>query len=214
MFNENRKSSMDWAGAIACNSEALKGVIEVLFAMLGLGSGDTQARISMTLYRAVLRLLQPAESALRRLIVIAARGLVVKVTPSRPMGVRPISRPVAKKKRMSASFQLFDTRKDFTRGYNRVFDQSLLSQPERMVDTAPLTQRLQILTSALEDLPRHAMRFARWRIRRENLKSPKFTSPFRPGPPPGHRKKKTHEVDELLTECHALACYAMKPDTS
>ena len=71
---------MDWPRAIACNSEALKGVIEVIFAMLGLGREDTQTRISMTLYRAVLRLLQPAESALRRLIVIAARGLVVKVS--------------------------------------------------------------------------------------------------------------------------------------
>ena len=133
---------MDWPRAIACNSEALKGVIEVIFAMLGLGSGDTQTRISMTLYRAVLRLLQPAESALRRLIVIAARGLVVKVTPSRPIGERPISRPVAKKKRLQVSFQLFDTRKDFTREFNRVFDQNFLSRPERMVDAFPLTQRL------------------------------------------------------------------------
>ena len=125
-----------------------------------------------------------------------------------------VGQPIKKKKRSRVSFQLFDTRKDFSREFNRVFTQSLLSQPERMVDTAPLTQRLQILTSALEDLPRQALRFARWRIRRENLKSPKFRSPFRPGPPPGHRKRKTHEVDELLTECHALACYATKPDTS
>ena len=33
----------------------------------------------------MLRVLRPAESAMRRLIVIAARGLVVKVVPSRPM---------------------------------------------------------------------------------------------------------------------------------
>ena len=205
---------MDWAGAIKLNSEALKGVIDVLFAMLGLGSGDTQTRISMTLYRAVLRLLQPAESALRRLIVIAARGLVVKVTPPRPRLARPISRLVAKKKRLNVSFQLFDTRKDFTREFNRVFDQGTGTKPERMVNAAPLTQRLLILKSAFEDLPRQAQRFARWRIRRENLKSPKFTSPFRPGPPPGHRKKKIHEVDEALSECHYFAYYALKPDTS
>ena len=205
---------MDWAGAIKLNSEALKGVIEVLFAMLGLGSGDTQARTSMTLYRAVLRLLQPAESALRRLIVIAARGLVVKVTPSRPRLAKSVGQPIKKKKRSRVSFQLFDTRKDFTREFNRVFDQSITTKPERMVNASPLTQRLQILKSTLDDLPRQALRFARWRIRRENLKSPKFRSPFRPGPPPGHRKKKTHEVDELLTECHALAFYALKLDTS
>ena len=201
---------MDWPRAIAINSEALKGVIDIIFAMLGLGSGDTPSRITLTLYRAVLRLLHPAESALRRLIVIAARGLVVKIAPSRPR----LTRTRVKGKRLRASFQFFDTRKDFTREFNRVFDQSITTKPERMMDARPLTQRLQILTSVLDDLPRHAIRFARWRIRRENLKSPKFTSPFRPGPPPGHRKKKTHEVDELLTECHHLAFYAMKPDTS
>ena len=205
---------MDWARAIERNSEALKGIIEVLFAMLGLGSGDTQTRISSTLHRAVLRLLQPAESVLRRLIVTAARGLVVKVAPSRPKLATPVGRPVAKKKRVNVSFQLFDTRKDFTREFNRVFDQNFLSKPERMVDASPLARRLQLLKSTFEDLPRHAMRFARWRIRRENLKSPKFRSPFRPGPAPGHRAKKTHEVDELLTECQWLAHYAMKPDTS
>ena len=205
---------MDWAGAIETNSAALKAIIEVLFAMLGLGSADTVSRIPVTLYRAVLRLLHPAESALRRLIVIAARGLVVKVAPARPRLVRPVGRSHVKGKRLQVSFQLFDTRKDFSREFNRVFDQSLLSRPERMVDTTRLNQRLQILKSALDDLPHQAMRFARWRLRRENLKSPKFRSPFRPGPPPGHRKRKTHEVDELLTECHALAYYAMKPDTS
>ena len=116
---------MDWAGAIKLNSEALKGIIEVLFAMLGLGSSDTPARISMTFHRAVLRLLQPAESALRRLIVIAARGLVVKVVPSRPMLTKPVKRPVVKGKRLRVSFQLFDTRKDFTREFNRVFPSRL-----------------------------------------------------------------------------------------
>ena len=148
MFDRDRKSSMDWAGAIETNSAALKAIIEVLFAMLGLGSADTVSRIPVTLYRAVLRLLHPAESALRRLIVIAARGLVVKVAPARPRLVRPVGRSHVKGKRLQVSFQLFDTRKDFS----HVFDQSLLSRPERMVDTTRLNQRLQILKSALDDL--------------------------------------------------------------
>ncbi len=45
----------------------------------------TGTRIPHPLHRAVLRVLRPAESAVRRLIVVAARGLVVKVAPSRPM---------------------------------------------------------------------------------------------------------------------------------
>ncbi|MEQ1525053.1 MAG: hypothetical protein ABL936_27670, partial [Aestuariivirga sp.] len=58
------------------------------------------------------------------------------------------------------------------------------------------------------------MRLARWRLRRENAKTPKFKSPLRPGRPPGHRKNPMHEVDEVLANCHWLAWEAMKPDTS
>ena len=57
-------------------------------------------------------------------------------------------------------------------------------------------------------------RALRWRVRRENTPDVKFTSPLRPGQPPGHRKKKVHEVDLVLTQCHWLAWEAEKPDTS
>ena len=46
------------------------------------------------------------------------------------------------------------------------------------------------------------------------MQSPKFSSPLRPGPPPGHRKRQIHAIDEILTDCHGLAWHAMKPDTS
>ncbi len=57
---------------------------------------------------------------------------------------------------------------------------------------------------------------ARWRARREAEKAPKFKSPLRPGQPPGHRRKPTHEIDNILAKCHWLAWEAMrlKPDTS
>ena len=74
---------MDWAWAIERNSEALKGIIVVLFTMLGLAGTDTAARLPRSLHSAVLRVLRPAESAVRRLIVIAARGLVVKLSSLR-----------------------------------------------------------------------------------------------------------------------------------
>ena len=70
---------MDWARAIERNSEALNRFVEALFAMLGLAGVAPVARIPQPLHRAVLRVLWPAESAMRRLIVIAARGLVVKL---------------------------------------------------------------------------------------------------------------------------------------
>ena len=99
---------MNWDLAIKRNSEALRGIIATLFAML---SDATVARIPHPLHRAVLQVLRPAESAMRRLIVIAARGVVVKVAPSRPM---PKGLKIGKGggSRLPA-FKLFDTRKDF-----------------------------------------------------------------------------------------------------
>jgi hypothetical protein len=229
---------MDWDLAIKRHSEALKGIIESLFAMLGIVGEATVGRIPHPLHRAVLRVLRPAESAVRRLIVIAARGLVVKVAPSRPM---PKGRIIGKGGAPRSSFQLFDTRKDFPElrehrvKYSKHPPRILFFGPDSRVDDlwpAPqpaivppppsdglvnaerLTRRLQSLKLALEDLPRQARRMARWRVRREAAKTPKFRSPLRPGPPPGHRKKPIHEVDEILTDYHGLACWAMEPDTS
>jgi hypothetical protein len=104
---------MDWDLAIKRNSEALKGTIEVLFALLGLDGTDAALRIPRSLHSAVLRVLRPAESAVRRLIVIAARGLVVKLAPSRPVPRPKPAKPTAKGMGSSRppSFQLFDPRK-------------------------------------------------------------------------------------------------------
>ena len=223
---------MDWDLAIKRNSEALDGIIAALFTMLG---NATVSRLPRPVYYAVLRILRPAESAMRRLIVIAARGLVMKVAPSRPM---PKGRIIGKGGGIRLpAFQLYDTRKDFPElRQHRVkyaknpprihffpYD-TLVPTPRPMAEPAPppdglvnaerLNRRLQILKLALDDLPRQARRMARWRVRRENMKSPKFKSPLRPGPPPGRRKRQIHPIDEILADCHWLAWDAMKPDTS
>ena len=230
---------MDWARAIERNSEALKGIVAALFAMLGLQGDAVVGRIPQPLHRAVLRVLRPAESAMRRLVVIAARGLVVKLAPSHP---RPMpAGPIGKGRASRPSFQLFDPRKNFaelrqhrikyTRNPPRIHffgDDSRVDTlwparppaivppppPDGLVGAERLTRRLQALKLALEDLPRQARRLARWRVRREKAQSPKFKSPLRPGHPPGYRRKPVHEVDEVLIECHGLACDAMRPDTS
>ena len=100
----------DWDRVIKRNSEALRGIIEVLFALLGLDGEDAASRIPRSLHSAVLGVLRPAESAVRRLIVIAARNVVVELAPSRPM-------PKGLKIRKGGgnrppSFQLYDPRKD------------------------------------------------------------------------------------------------------
>jgi hypothetical protein len=233
---------LDWDLAIKRNSEALKDIIAGLFAMLELVGGITVAQLPRSVHSAVRRVLWPAESALRRLIVIAARGLVVKLASPHP-GLHP--KPVGAIRKGGGSrlsFQLFDTRKNFAirprrkgpRVVPRIHffnsDSTVTSlwlgrpptpppaktpsSDDALVNAVPLTRRLEALKLALEDLPRQARRFARWRARREAMPSPKFRSPLRPGPPPGRRRKPTHLVDEVLIECHGLAWDAMKPDTS
>ncbi len=231
MFHSQTAYTFDWARAIERNSEALKAIIATLFAMFGEASVE---RLPESLYRGLLRILRPAESAMRRLIVIAARGLVLKPGLSRPMPKEPIrkgavSRPV---------FQLFDPRKNFADygsstpsvlprlhifGHDpRVVaiwartprSTSAALPDDGCVNAQRLMRRLQALKSALENLPRQARRLVRTRARNENIPSLKFKSPLRPGPPPGHRKVKLHRIDEILTECHGLARDALKLDTS
>ena len=224
---------MDWARAIERNSEALKGIVAALFAMLGLVADATVSRIPPPLHRAVLRVLWPAESATRRLIVIAARGLVVKLAPSRPMPAGPI---IGKGGRSRPSFKLFDPRKSFaelrqprvkyTRNPPRIhvfpYD-TLLSAPpapvsppppDGLVNAARITRRLLALKLALDDLPRQARRLARWRVRRQTAPRSTRASPIRIGRPPGHRSKPDHDVDFVLAECHGLAWDIVLSDTS
>jgi hypothetical protein len=224
------------------NTTALKLIVEALFAMLGLAGAV--ARIPRGVHRNLLRLLRPAESAVRRLIVIVARGLVVKPVPARAM---PVGTIIGKAKGTNArpSFQLFDTRKRFAvlqpvtakRVLPRIrvlmpeYDPRVAAifaarqraatpasppppPPDGLVAVARLTRRLHVLKSALEDLPRQAKRLARWRLKRTNISHLKMRYPMRPGRPPGHRAKKTHEIDEILSECHYFAWEALKPDTS
>jgi hypothetical protein len=92
--------------------------------------------------------------------------------------------------------------------------------PDDPVDATRICRRLIRLKHALEDLDKQARRLARWRARRDLLRQqqdprPGRLSPMRPGWPPGHRKRRFHEIDEVLAECHSLAVYATKThDTS
>ena len=228
---------MDWDLAITRNSKALKGIIEVLFALLGLDGTDAAQRIPRSLHSAVLGVLRPAESAVRRLIVIAARNVVVKLSPSRPM---PEGRKIVRGGGSGPpSFQLFDplkrpkplrvmkSRRLEPRIHILDYDPricALFPTPRPMVVLPPppdglasatrLHCRLQALKLALDDLPRQAKRLVCWQQRRKASPWPKSTSPLRTGHPPGYRRKPIHEVEEVLVACDWLAFEAMKPDTS
>jgi hypothetical protein len=233
---------MDWDLAIKRNSEALIEIVADLFAMLGLVGEATVCRLPWPTYRAVLRVLRPAESALRRLIVVAAQGLVIAPVVSRPIPAGPIRTRKGGCKR-SASFQLFDPQPRIVLPRRRTSKRpgprihmfnadgefvtiGPLLRPTKapapvrtksadgMVSAARVIRRLEALEAALADLPRQAKRLVRWRMRQEKSENPSFKTPLRPGRPPGYRRRAVHEVDELLSECDWLAHRAAMADTS
>jgi hypothetical protein len=82
---------MDWPLAISRNRDALLRIIAALFALAGLVEGAVADTLPRHIYRSILRVLRPAESAVRRLITIAARGLILAPCPARavPAGLAP-----------------------------------------------------------------------------------------------------------------------------
>ncbi len=230
---------MDWDRVMERNQAALTRIVAMLIAMVEMGTGGMVALLPPSLYNAVSRMLHPTESAVRRLIAIAARGLKVKPALIRPM---PKGLVFAGKGGGGVlAFQLFDTRQRFSCFERRrtsatviprihVFADSPLvplfqprpvespiAEPNETVDVIDATRlgrRLAAVKMALENLPHQARRLARWKARRDRMQKPTFWSPFRPGPPPGHRKQPREEIDFVLRECHGLARDALYEDTS
>lgn len=233
---------MDWALAIERNRLPLLRIVAVLFGMIGFDGKAVVARVSRPLHRAVLSVLRPAEAAVRRLIVMAARGIALKLQAPRPKCAQRIVPSAARQARVT--FQLFDPRRALvvanrrraagTGGEPRIrfidvgFDPRIplfrpaprveadepQPQDDHTVDALPLCRRLAAIRAALDDLPRQAQRYARWRARPVETRRPQRHDALRSGPPPGLRPRRTHEVDEILAECHWLARYAVASDTS
>jgi len=226
---------VNWALAIDRNREALLRIVEMLFALAGL-SADLVLGPDPTLPRhirnAVLRILRPAESAARRLVMIAARDVVVVVKPARvtTTSVTTTRHGAATK---TTSLPLLDPLKPFScrpsrhraTAFPRItfiglteptpIPENWIPTPGDQLDAAPLCRRLAALKRVLDDLDGQARRLARWRARRDQglNRSPRF-SPLRPGRPPGHRTRPIHAVDDVLRECHALALALERADTS
>jgi hypothetical protein len=106
MFTPSDPFTWTFADIIARNTGLLKPIIDALFVLV-----DGAARLKPAVYRKVLRVLRPAESAVRRLIVIAARDVVAKPLSVRPKPVAPIAKSQGGASR--GCFALFDPRKRF-----------------------------------------------------------------------------------------------------
>lgn len=85
---------IDWDLVIARNRLGLAAIVAALVAMAGWAGPPPPgaATLPRRLRLLILRILRPAESAVRRLILIAARGLAAEAPPARPgktAGVKP-----------------------------------------------------------------------------------------------------------------------------
>jgi hypothetical protein len=212
---------MDWQAAIDINRQALLRIVAALVALVQTGS-----IVPSALRHQILRVLGPAESAARRLIVLAARFQRSMSSPSASFARTHLPDFAAFNHATKTSrFKLFDPRKRF--GW--LDDQPAKQMPKAMPrisvigvsdpvfetpkkphqDTAALTRRLQALQDALSDLPREAKRLNRQMHKRKAQPTgPKRVPPLRPGLPPGFRQKPHHAVDHILKECHALVLQA------
>ena len=115
---------MDRNSAIEHWRVPLLGVIAKLFAEIGLTEGGTVERISKPLHRFILGRLRTAESAVRRLIIAAARDIVVEPLPRRPASTGPkvprksTGEPKQRRKRRPL-FNLFDALKRVGRRFKK-----------------------------------------------------------------------------------------------
>ena len=88
-----------------------------------------------------------------------------------------------------------------------------LADADEEVNARPLSRRILSLKAALDDIEGHAKRLARWKARQARLPvTVRRFSPIRRGHPPGHCKRPTHEIDDILSELHDLAAYALRLD--
>ncbi len=210
---------MDWTAAVEKNRDALKRVLALLVAMAGLGdrlgllarensdaSGPARAEtlspaptISHPLHRAVLRLLRPAEAAARRLVIVAARGLVVPpgrmrharhAAPRKGSAPGRAEPPAPRAPALSLldPLRLPSRRRSSASGVPRICIPGhsapfpiRVRRPGEPVSAAALVRRFQALGRTLDDLPGQAKRFARWRA---NLATPVRDAPDARAHPP------------------------------
>jgi len=214
---------MDDEAIIEFQLAALVRLVASVFALVGLvPGGPVVASIPSAIRAQVLRMLQPAEAALRRLIYYRARRLVVSIGAKRAAPTRPVPKGNGSEDRIPP-FALFDPRKWFRElakarrprrgpgprisGFDEPRPHFEPPAPRSAeINPARLCRRLQALQKALETVPEQAKRLARLQARRRAAGAPlKRIVPLRPGHPPGYRKNMTELVDSILYEFHLLA---------
>jgi hypothetical protein len=250
---------VDWSAAIEKNREALKRILAALVAMDGLADdrpGTLPRHLHRAVLR-LLRPAEAATR--RLVIVaargfggyLAAAALALTETdadypaqrrrhrhcdaawrcwtpPACPLGFQlldPLPRWESRPRRVAAR----SVPRISVPGYSTPFPIPPPPSPDDPVDAARLGRRFAALALALDDLPAHARRFARWRARGADAivaqnknrdaaaqtgetrhlpyrrARPRRIWPLRPGRPPGWRRRPEYEVHEVLNVTHGLA---------
>ena len=221
-------------------------------------AGEPRRTLPRHLHRAVLRLLRPAEAAARRLVIVAARGIETPPVSSphrvrggevprapRRSGGKQIALPLFDPLRRSPDQRcLLASQTAMPRisipGWSVPAPLPVPPSPDDPVDATRLTLRLAALARVLDDLPREARRFARWKSGRDaagaqnekardaaGVQNEEITSepsaqdrkamrrriwPLRLGPPPGppSGRRPFHTVHQILEDVHGLAFWALE----
>jgi hypothetical protein len=113
-----QSSHQIWKDAITRNSVVLAGMLAQLWALMEVFGGADAGRVPRAIHTTIMRVLRPAEAAVRRLIVIEARDVVVEPEPPRapvqiPQGevMGKVMGKTPRKPAQRMAFQLFDPRK-------------------------------------------------------------------------------------------------------
>ena len=226
---------MDGRQTIEFHREALLRLVMAMFVSAGMQPGGApMARLPKPIRCLIARVLLPAESATKRLILFLSNRLTLPAKKDGSGARRKAANSDAKSRSRSPapSFWLFDRRKFFpelsdkTRrvprgrgpqitdifGSPRRREPDPVAAPRNPDDSVRLCRRMLALYRALNDLDGQAMRLLRVMAKRKQAKRGKARyGPMRPGFPPGYRRNKTHEVDDILYECHMMAWFDRPP---
>jgi len=224
-FNRKTYRPMDLSLAIEINRQALLRIVAGLFVQLGLVPGGSLVEtVSRRLHGMIFHVLRPAESAVRRLIVMEAREMVAPAYRARSGPGGPIAR--SKDGARIPAFPLFDPRMNpepkprrrsghrprifFFDGMDEPVTTPVAPTPDDPVSAVALCRRLLSIRAALEDLPKQARRLVRAMAR----PSCKWKRVMRYARPPGHRQDGKREIDTILRSLQTFALWITEaPDT-
>lgn len=224
----------DWLQIIAFQTKQLANVLALVETFLFAADGTPWIFISRATRTRVLQLLRPAESALRRLIILIAEtqlkplsahaiARLMKPPKAQPLGEYALTLLRSRNRKRQYRFDLIDLETEFgevieVTDHNRSVlfpakhKRALSEKPDPHaldIKAAPLRKRLLTLHAALKRARHHARAFQKLKTLHQNAKS--VFLPLKVGLPLGMRRSSSrpNEAEEVLADCHYFAREAL-----